>query len=113
MKIADAMLYDAKRLGRNQVVWSSETGEQWIEETGPKEGSENIDPGNLTALMNYPELDTGNCDLFYEMAAKIFYGQEPADYFDEFVAEYKSRGGDEIIKEATEAYQAGKVFLCR
>ncbi len=86
---------------------------QWIEETGPKEGSENIDPGNLTALMNYPELDTGNCDLFYEMAAKIFYGQEPADYFDEFVAEYKSRGGDEIIKEATEAYQAGKVFLCR
>lgn len=28
---ADAMLYDAKRLGRNQVVWLSERQEQWTE----------------------------------------------------------------------------------
>lgn len=31
LKIADAMLYDAKRFGRNQVVWSNESMEQWRE----------------------------------------------------------------------------------
>lgn len=31
LKMADAMLYDAKRFGRNQVVWSSEKMEQWRE----------------------------------------------------------------------------------
>ncbi len=31
LKMADAMLYDAKRFGRNQVVWSNEKMEQWKE----------------------------------------------------------------------------------
>ena len=32
MKIADTMLYDAKRFGRNQVVWSNERMEQLREQ---------------------------------------------------------------------------------
>ena len=31
LKRADAMLYDAKRFGRNMVVWSARNGEQWRE----------------------------------------------------------------------------------
>ena len=33
LKMADSMLYEAKRMGRNQVVWSNQKREQWQEKT--------------------------------------------------------------------------------
>lgn len=32
LKLADTMLYDAKRFGRNQAVWCGRNGEQWREQ---------------------------------------------------------------------------------
>lgn len=90
--------------GGDQIV-------DWLETTGVEEGVPNIEPGNLTSLEAHPELRPGSCDLFFEMSAKIFYGQEPLEAFDTFVEAYKSRGGDEIIKEATEVYKAGDALF--
>lgn len=42
--------------------------------------------------------------LWMEYAAKVISGKEPLDSFDEFVADWKKRGGDKWIEEATEWY---------
>jgi len=61
----------------------------------------------LEALKTHPELvpGTGSGTLFLEMFAKVVTGQEELDpAFDKFVQEWRKRGGDEAIKEATEWY---------
>lgn len=80
----------------------------WVENVAPKEGITNYDPGALKSLADHPDLRVGNCDLFLNAAAKIFLGQASADSFDDFVKEYMKRGGDQIVKEATDVYKAGK-----
>lgn len=58
----------------------------------------------MPTLQAKPEL--GKNGLWMEMAAKIITGNEPIDSFDSFVADWKKRGGNQVIKEATEWYQA-------
>lgn len=42
--------------------------------------------------------------LEQETFSKIIYGNEPLEYFDEFVAQWKSLGGEQITKEVNEWY---------
>jgi hypothetical protein len=63
----------------------------------------------LQSLKTNPELTvgTGAGTLFLDMFAKVITGKEDADSaFDKFVAEWKRRGGDAAIKEATDWYNA-------
>ncbi|RKN84928.1 hypothetical protein [Paenibacillus ginsengarvi] len=62
---------------------------------------------SLASLKTHPELaiGTGAGTLFLDMFAKVVTGKEDVDSsFDKFVAEWKRRGGDEAIKEATDWY---------
>ncbi|MEF3302745.1 hypothetical protein [Paenibacillus sp. GYB003] len=61
----------------------------------------------LNSLKTHPELavGTGAGTLFLDMFAKVVTGKEELDAsFDKFVAEWKRRGGDAAIKEATDWY---------
>ncbi|KRF06814.1 hypothetical protein ASG89_18355 [Paenibacillus sp. Soil766] len=55
-------------------------------------------------LQSKPEL--GKNGLWMETTAKIMTGKDPVDSFDKFVEDWKKRGGDQIIKDATEWYNA-------
>lgn len=46
--------------------------------------------------------------LATESYLKIIYGQEPVDYFDSFVEQWKKSGGDEITKEVNAWYDSVK-----
>jgi hypothetical protein len=61
---------------------------------------------NLEALTTRPELGIGSGTLFLDMFAKVITGKLDLDTgFENFVAEWKKRGGDQAIKEATEWYK--------
>lgn len=65
----------------------------------------------LESLKGRPELEAGlgTSSLFYDAFVKLVVGKEDLDAgFDKFVKEWKSRGGDAAIKEATDWYNANK-----
>jgi len=67
--------------------------------------NDGLDMPALDALASRPELGFYSGSLFMDMFAKVVTGAEDADKgFDTFVAEWKRRGGDEAIKEATKWY---------
>jgi putative aldouronate transport system substrate-binding protein len=71
-----------------------------------KEGRKNDSLGmpSLPTLQTHPEL--GRDGLWLETAAKIITGKDPVDSFDKFVEDWKKRGGDQAIKEATDWYKS-------
>jgi len=63
-----------------------------------------LDMPNMPALTKEPLLSYDG--LWLTFAAKVVTGQQSIDTFDAFVADWKKRGGDEWIKQATEWYNA-------
>ena len=84
----------------------------WFEKVGPKEGYIYYQPKvQLKSIESHPDLAPKNNSLFLDYSAKIFLGQGDADkLFDDFVKEYLRRGGEDVIKEATEMYKTGKFY---
>lgn len=59
----------------------------------------------LEAFKAHPELRFGSGSLFIDMFSKVVTGKEPLETaFDKFVNDWKSRGGNDAIKEATDWY---------
>lgn len=58
----------------------------------------------LPTMQVRPEL--GKNGLFMEFAAKVITGKSTVEEFDTFVEEWKKRGGDKVIEEATEWYHS-------
>lgn len=56
------------------------------------------------ALQARPEL--GRNGLFLEFTARVITGKDSVDSFDSFVADWKKRGGEQLIKEATDWYKS-------
>lgn len=71
-----------------------------------KEGvkDEGLEIPALPTLKTRPELAYDG--LWLEFAAKVITGKESVDKFNDFVANWKKQGGDQLIKEATEWYKA-------
>lgn len=61
----------------------------------------------LTSYQKYPDLKPYGT-AFLQMVSKITLGDQPIGYFDEFVKNWRAQGGNEIIKEMTDWYNANK-----
>ncbi|WNQ09558.1 extracellular solute-binding protein [Paenibacillus aurantius] len=115
----------------NEAIGQQVMFQEWIHFTGPKrhltdeaflkgkpngdlivkslqvakaEGFEDAGVGmpSLPTMQARPELKYDG--LWLEFAAKVVTGKESVDKFNDFVADWKKRGGDQVIKEATDWY---------
>ncbi|WP_169085002.1 extracellular solute-binding protein [Paenibacillus sp. PL91] len=69
-----------------------------------------FDP-RLDALVQYPDLNPKSDEmppLILERVLKMVYGREPIDNYEKLLEEYLSKGGKEIIEQATERYKSGE-----
>jgi len=81
----------------------------FFEKIAPTDGRVWINPKQMDSTKKYPDLDVAENQqaLWQKFAAQVFYGEVSVDKFDDFVADYYKRGGNEIVKEATERYNKG------
>jgi putative aldouronate transport system substrate-binding protein len=72
---------------------------------------------DLSILAKYPDAASPGSDappkIIIDHIIKMIYGKEPISDWPKVIEEYKSKGGNEIIKEATERYNKndGVLFL--
>lgn len=86
--------------------------QNYIDNIANYEGYHAYKADTLESFVNHPDLIPGaSCNLWQEYAAKIFYGELPVSAYDDFVAEYLKRGGQEIVDEVTKLYKEGKMVL--
>lgn len=64
--------------------------------------NDGLDIPAMPTLQTRPELAYDG--LWMQFAAKVITGEESIDGFDQFVEDWKKRGGNEWIKEATQWY---------
>lgn|GEM_PF-1067165 len=75
---------------------------------GDDRGAFKYMPVMKTQLEN-PQLGYGDGSLYADMFAKVILGRETLDQaFDQFVANWKKQGGNDVIAEATAWYNANK-----
>ena len=65
------------------------------------------DLGKMKSADQLGDLDVGG-KMYNDMFAKIILGSKPIAYLDEWIAQWKAAGGDLLIKEKTEQYNALK-----
>lgn len=81
-----------------------------LDDTLSKEGIGGIGfVPELESFSQYPDLASKRPDqapkLIIDHMVKMIYGKEPISDFPKVVEEYKQKGGNEIVKEATERYK--------
>lgn len=63
----------------------------------------------MQSQLENPQLGYGDGSLYADMFAKVILGRETLDKaFDQFVENWKKQGGDKVIAEATDWYNANK-----
>ncbi|MCM2998116.1 putative aldouronate transport system substrate-binding protein [Paenibacillus favisporus] len=80
-----------------------------LDDTLAKEGVGGIGfVPDLESFSQFPDLASKRPDqapkLIIDHMVKMIYGKEPISDFPKVIEEYKQKGGDEIVKEATERY---------
>lgn len=82
-----------------------------LDETLSKEGVGGIGfVPDLESFSKFPDLASKRPDqapkLIVDHMVKMIYGKEPISDFPKVIEDYKQKGGDEIVKEATERYNS-------
>ncbi|ANE46071.1 hypothetical protein SY83_07000 [Paenibacillus swuensis] len=102
--------------GWNEAHMKIQVGEEAVKllgatyEVGKLDGYDSVTLGMPAIKSSLPEVgEFGTATtMFVEAASKIVLGDQPVDYFDTYVSNWKKQGGEDLIKQATEWYNSKK-----